>query len=170
MCYIQFMLKTITVREDLTRDRSAWIVKLDGHEVTNHGDNALTFDLHDDALDFAYQLRSEYGPDAHVEIILLDDLGLPVAHESDTPASGMNERDFLLADPTTPLSRATDLIVKAVYYHSPAPHKKALLLALYAPLLPKWAWATLARLEPEFLVAALKRLLGRRGQSEQQAA
>ncbi len=56
----------------------SWIVRVGGHEYTHGNEHALPFTLAEDAAQFVLDLRADYGDDAHVEVVGLDELGLPL--------------------------------------------------------------------------------------------
>lgn len=143
---------------------ASWIVKLDGQEFVHGHHHALPFDSCEDAARFAADLLAEYGAETSIELVGLDELGLPLPpphHELpktiEEYEQWCGELEQIEPRVTCHKDRTLKLVAKAIFTEAPAKHKIDLIIQLMGNYLRQRDVSLLRSLEPAFAVAAYKR-------------
>lgn len=168
-------VRTITISPSINEgqaDRNqavspvAWIVRLDGREFTHGHVHALTFDFSEDAAQFVADLALEYGPDTQIEIVGLDDLGIPLPSIEVEPFEKSATMDDLQSEllSLTPRircerDRILSLVCKALFSDITPEQKRELIVELWRNTLPQKYLLVLKRLDAAFVIAKLKNSL-----------
>lgn len=144
---------------------AGWIVRVDGHEFVHGGEYELRFDLPEAAAQFAADLLAEYGPDTPVQVVGLDDLGvplpgpLPTPEETVTLMEWLSEVDVPVPEARHPLDALQGQVCRALFMEGTARQKVAVILGLYRHHLSPARSGVLRRLDAAFVVARFKAAL-----------
>lgn len=144
---------------------TGWIVRVDGHEFVHGGEYALQFDLPETAAQFAANLLIEYGPDTQVQVVGLDELGVPLPAALPTPeATGtlddwLADGDIPVPETVHPLDVLEGQVCRALFMEGSAREKVTLILELYKHHLSPARCRVLRRLDAPFVVARFKAAL-----------
>lgn len=142
---------------------ACWVVQIDGHEFTHGNHHALPFATPEEAAQFVADLRADHGPDAVIEVVGLDALGLPIAAMVKAVAPAV-ERHWDDAEPSRPSVRTAweqtmERVADALFLNAPASHRIEVVAALWRhDLLPRQL-RELKQHDPAFAVARLKAVL-----------
>lgn len=144
---------------------TAWIVRVDGHEFVHGGEYELRFDLPEAAAQFASDLLVEYGPDTQVQVVGLDELGMPLSGALPTPevtatlGEWLAEVDVPVPEVRHPLDALQGQVCRALFIEGSAREKVALILGLYRHHLSPAQCRMLRRLDAAFVVVRFKAAL-----------
>lgn len=139
-----------------------WVVRVDGHEFVHGGEYELQFDLPEAAAQFAADLLSEYGPDTPVQVVGLDELGVPLPGALPTPEETVTlmewlaEVDVPVPEVWHPLDALQGQVCRALFMEGSAREKVAVILGLYRHHLSPARCGVLRRLDTAFVVARFK--------------
>lgn len=156
---------TISSRQSGVDPKSApscWVVQIDGHEFTHGNHHALPFATPEEAAQFVADLRADHGPEAVIQVVGLDALGLPVAAMFEAAPAPEGQWDD--AEPPRPSVRTAweqtvELVADALFLDAPASHRMEVVAALWRhDLLPRQL-RELKKYDPAFAVARLKAVL-----------
>lgn len=142
----------------------SWIVRLEGYEFTHGNVHAMLFSLREDAIQFALDLKSEYGKDTSIDIVGLDDLGLEFTsleelYLPETDDEWQAEIQALCPHLTTGREKTLQLVAKALFLDGTAEYRLNLILGLWRhDLLPSHV-KELRSLDAPFVLARLKIIL-----------
>lgn len=164
------MSRAIRLRAVEIGATKTWIVTLDLEEVTQHGDNPMVFLNHTEAQQYALELVSEFGPDANIALIELDEFGFPLilSELEKKDAIKIANEDHVIAfkklqdqinDAPTALQTRLELVRKAVTGIRSLEFKRELAIGLLTTVVSDKQVKALSSLPAQILVARLRCLL-----------
>lgn len=151
--------------DGVEREATYWIVRVNGHEFVHGGEQALILKSEDDVAQFTADLIAEYGNEARIEVVGIDELGIPLPSPIE-PIKDNDDFQFWMTEydiPYPKIENHTDKILsqvcKALFMQAPPKEKVEIIIGSYGDYLRRTHIKALRYSDPAFVVANLKRVL-----------